>query len=202
MFIFFGKAEIPVTELTGVFIPTTGQIGQDYCAPFDDSRCTRADLVSQIVVHPLVYIISIFSFIGSIIFAIMGGIGLISLPVDFIEIFKNRPRPMTHGEYEEKKGVIGQHAAVLHETGELIMSELRGKRAGGHNRAARNLRRRENDFRRDVLILEVHFIRLEDGYRRQGGDYLKQVGCLVAGIMSYVIDNVLIPARVDHTPCI
>lgn len=35
------------------------------------------------------------------------------------------------------------------------MEELKGKREAAHNRAARNLRRRENDFRRDVLILEV-----------------------------------------------
>ncbi|KAL3900496.1 MAG: hypothetical protein SGCHY_001290 [Lobulomycetales sp.] len=110
---------------------------------------------SGIIVNPLVYVVAMFSFIGTIIFVLFGGIGLVSLPFDLIEVFVKRPKPMTSAEYEAKKTIIGEHAAILHETGQLIMEELKGKREAAHNRAARNLRRRENDFRRDVLILEV-----------------------------------------------
>lgn len=110
---------------------------------------------------------------------------MVSLPVDFIEVFVNRPVPMTTAEYETQKAVIGEHAAILHEAGENITQDIKSEKRG---KEAKELKRREDDFRKDVLILEMHYTRLEDGYRRHGGNYIKQVAFLVVGLLSYVID--------------
>lgn len=38
-------------------------------------------------------------FIGWILFSIFGGIGLAALPIDLIQEFQHRPKPITQAEY-------------------------------------------------------------------------------------------------------
>jgi hypothetical protein len=147
-------------------------------------QCDGSDSES-ITVTPLVYILACFTFLGSVIFSTLGGIGLISLPLDFIHVFVTRPKPITSAEYERRKSTIGERAALLNEDGDAIMEELSGKKLGW--KASRKLQKRENEFRRDVLELEGLFNHLEDGYKRQGGNFLVQIASLCFGTLSYVL---------------
>lgn len=133
------------------------------------------------------YIIALVGFAGSILFAIFGGIGLIVLPIDLIESFIKRPRPISTAEYETKKKIIGEHAQVLHEVGQQVMMEIKGqgKSANLASRKMRNLKLKEGEFRRDVMILEIHYKRLEDSYKNQGGNFILQIATLLFGILSY-----------------
>jgi hypothetical protein len=142
-------------------------------------------------VSPIIYILAIFAFLGSVILATMGGIGITTLPIDLIKVFMYRPVQITSAEYESRKSTIGERAAVLHENGEGIMEEMQGKKSGGWSdfgvgRDSRKLAGKENKFRAEVVELEVEFRHLEDGYRHQGGNFLVQITSLFLGFISYI----------------
>lgn len=65
-----------------------------------------------------------------------------------------------------------------------LNGELKAASRGGNfNRRYRQIKGRENTFRKEVLILEYHYRKLEDGYKNQGGNILLQyvkfwLGCL------------------------
>ncbi|KAJ3225716.1 hypothetical protein HK099_006329 [Clydaea vesicula] len=180
---FFGSASIKVVNLTGNLQPRGDFINFDYCAqPF---TCIKTNTIVNVAVSPFVYVIACVSFLGSVIMSIFGGLGFIALPIDLIEGFIHRTKPISTALYEERKAIIGQKATILHEAGEAIMAEIKGQKQGGIglNRRQRNLKRKENDFRRDVMIIEIHYQRLEDSYKHAGGDFLLQIGKLVAGII-------------------
>lgn len=54
--------------------------------------------VDKVPVSPLVYLISLTALMGWIIFSIFGGIGMVTLPIDLIKGFINRPKPIGQTE--------------------------------------------------------------------------------------------------------
>ncbi|KAI9099418.1 LMBR1-like membrane protein-domain-containing protein [Phlyctochytrium arcticum] len=194
---FLGYADVKATQLTGVLVP-----GEDYtlnstityCAstidPLDATftQCQSRKGTLHVSVSPLVYIIAIVSFVGWVLFSIFGGVGLIALPVDWVSQFLHRQKPITATEYAAGKKEIGQHAQLLMEAGKTLNEELKAAtRSGMGGRRWRRLKNRETEFRKDVMILEFHYRRLEDGYRNQGGDFLLQLLQLIGGIIGGVL---------------
>ncbi|KAJ3097201.1 hypothetical protein HDU97_005086 [Phlyctochytrium planicorne] len=189
-----GFADIPTTRLTCGL--TDGfDITIDYCNP---GPCTMQVGLNFPWVSWLVYTVAIVSFAGWIVFSIFGGVGLFSLPFDFIQEFQHRPKPITAAEYNQQKIAIGQQAALLIEAGKGIQDELkmyaRNAASTRFNRRYRALRTKEGEFRKvcfqfpailtleqDVLILEFHYRRLEEAYKQQGGSILWQFAKLAFG---------------------
>lgn len=131
---------------------------------------------------------AIVSFVGWVLFSIFGGVGLIALPVDWVSQFLHRPKPIKANEYNETKKEIGRNAVLLMEAGKSLNEELRAaNRSGLGGRRWRRLKNRENEFRKDVIILELHYRRLEDCYRNQGGNFLLQLGLFIGGIIGSVV---------------
>lgn len=56
------------------------------------------DVLNEFTVSAIIFTLAIVLFIGWFIFAIFGGVGLVALPYDMIEEFKNRPKPITAAE--------------------------------------------------------------------------------------------------------
>ncbi|KAJ3296794.1 hypothetical protein HK104_001210 [Borealophlyctis nickersoniae] len=183
---FLGYADINVVRLTGQLVLDVS-LTTDYCAPVTGGPAVPCQLQTgtiHVTVSPLVYIVAIVSFAGWVLFAIFGGVGLASLPVDLVQDFIHRPKPIKAQEYAERKKVIGQQAQLLMEAGKTLNEEMRAaSRTGAFGRRYRTIKNRENEFRKDVLILEYHYRRLEDAYRNQGGNFLWQVAKLIAGII-------------------
>ena len=65
------------------------------------AKCVKATGYLEMKVTLPIYSIGALSFLGWFFLAIYGGIGLISLPVDFILEYKDRPRKLTKPDLEK-----------------------------------------------------------------------------------------------------
>ncbi|KAI8909694.1 hypothetical protein EDD86DRAFT_238344 [Gorgonomyces haynaldii] len=168
-----------VTAVTGTNAPKYG------CSTLDGSPiCCRVPAVNSVVVSIGVFVIAVTTLLGWVIFAAFGGVGMASFPYDLLEEFKHRSRPITRQTYDERKKILGEQAQILMENGKTLNQELKqAARSNNFNRRYRAIKNREKTFRKEVLILEYHYRKLEDGYRNQGGNmlvhYIKfNIGCL------------------------
>ncbi|KAJ3290102.1 hypothetical protein HDU79_003518 [Rhizoclosmatium sp. JEL0117] len=186
-----GYAQIEVVQITGK-LQAGFDITNEYCkAPAAGATaiCQRTPGYRYPQVSWIVYTVALIALIGWIIFIIFGGAGLIVLPVDLIQDFQHRPKPITAAEYAERKKAIGQQAHLLLEVGGQLQTDLKEAGRGGArmNRRYRQLRTKENEFRKDTMILEFHYRRLEECYKQQGGNILLQYLGFVGGCISAVI---------------
>ncbi len=132
----------------------------------------------------IVFTIAIFSFIGWILFSVYGGIGMACLPIDLINDYITRPRPIKKDVYEERKKKVGEQAGILLEAGKTLGQDIKAaSRSGRLGNKYQRIKNRENEFRKDVLILEYHYRRLEESYKNKGGNALFQLLELIAGIL-------------------
>jgi LMBR1 domain-containing protein 1 len=115
---------------------------------------------------------------------------MVTLPIDLIKDFINRPKPIGQTEYLEKKKIVGEQAQVLNDVGKDLASAAKYARGGGtgmFDKGYRKLGNKEATFRRDVIVLESYFRDLEDSYKHQGGNFLLQVFYFVMGVLATVI---------------
>jgi LMBR1 domain-containing protein 1 len=163
--------------------------------PFGDSGkpgfgcntiCCRVNAVNSVVASPVVFVVAITTLVGWAIFSVFAGVGMAALPYDWLNDFKHRPKPITHAEYEERKKVIGQQAGILMEAHKVVSEELKSAARGNNfNKRYRTIKKKENQFRKDVVILEYHYKKLEDSYRFQGGNILLQYFKFACACLSY-----------------
>ncbi|KAJ3023042.1 hypothetical protein HKX48_004524 [Thoreauomyces humboldtii] len=196
---FLGYADIAATRIEGTLTPGTDtslRASLAYCDTTLNTLGTMTQCISQtgtihVSVSPIVYIVAIVSFVGWVLFSIFGGVGLIALPVDWISQFLHRPKIIKANEYAETKKEIGRNAQLLMEAGKTLNEELKGAtRSGLSGRRWRRMKNRENEFRKDVVILEFHYRRLEDSYRNQGGNFILQLGLFIGGILGAILSVV------------
>lgn len=191
MFWQLGYAKIPTTRMTGVFGKPASDLDTfvyDYCQA---GGCTSANGYNYPWVSVVVYIIAMVSFVGWLVFSIFGGIGLVSLPYDMIMEFQHRPKPITAAEYADRKKAIGQQAELLKEVGTQLQEDIKmAARSGSRlGRRFRTLRSKESEFRKDVLILEFHYRRLEEAYKMQGGNILLQYVKFILAIFFAILSG-------------
>jgi LMBR1 domain-containing protein 1 len=102
------------------------------------------------------------AFVGWILFAIFGGIGISALPLDLILVYKNRPRHMDAVEFAECQMSLRERVNEMVDIGEMIKVEreanpMMGK-AGGFgglfNSDKRNERAALLEFKQAVFLLE------------------------------------------------
>mmetsp|Transcript_4613 Transcript_4613/g.6310 ORF Transcript_4613/g.6310 Transcript_4613/m.6310 type:complete len:548 (-) Transcript_4613:238-1881(-) len=119
----------------------------------------------QLQVNVSTYFAGLMAFIGWWFFAIFGGIGLSSLPLDLILDFVNRPRHMDAVEYAEAQLSLRERVNELVDLGELIKMEEEEKEQGGANNGggwfnrqarlkAREDRKTVMQFKQAVFLLE------------------------------------------------
>jgi len=147
-----------------------------------DKKCTSSNANAVVGISAVVYIIALMSLIGWFVFSIFGGVGLISLPMDYINDFLHRPRPIKKELYVERKLILGEQSGIMMEVGQQIQADIKSNRGG---KASKGSIKKEKEFRRDVLILEYHYRKLEDAFKNQGGNVLVHIGKLVFGIIGY-----------------
>jgi LMBR1 domain-containing protein 1 len=149
--------------------------------------CCKVNAINSVVASPIVFVVAVTTLVGWAIFSVFAGVGMAALPYDWLNDFKYRPKPITHAEYEERKKVIGQQAGILMEAYGSLSQELKAAARGNNfNKRYRALKKKENAFRKDVVILEYHYRNLEDSYRFQGGNILLQYfkfGCACLSVL-------------------
>ncbi|KAI8927660.1 hypothetical protein BC831DRAFT_451739 [Entophlyctis helioformis] len=172
-----------VSALTGTDKPGYG------CKSLVSSPiCCSLSATNQVVVSIGVFIVAIVTLLGWVIFAAFGGVGMAAMPYDLLQEFQHRPKPITSAEYAERKVKIGQQAQLLMEVCKTLSQELKeAARSNSFNRRYRTVKNRERQFRKDVLILDYHYRKLEESYRFQGGNILLQYIKFICGCLSSVL---------------
>jgi len=92
--------------------------------------------------------------------------------------------------YAEEKKAIGEQADLMMEASkELMVMRKEAIRANGRKGRKLNdaYRRKEHDFKRDVLLLDYFYHRLEDAYKNNGGNPLLHFANLLFGILGSLI---------------
>ncbi|KYR01427.1 hypothetical protein DLAC_01911 [Tieghemostelium lacteum] len=193
LYLFLGIAEIPTMVVNGSFTvivpPATGSLANEtfYAGiinePGTSSEFRVGTKALTYRVSIVLFIITMVSFGGWLLFIIFGGIGLAALPFDMITDFKNRPQRIPYDKYLERKKKLGERATDLVEIGK----QLQTKMSGGVI-STRKDRRNYNRFRQAVFLLEEDYDRLKISYKRQGGKiilyYAQFFGGLIAAGLS------------------
>ncbi|EGG21903.1 LMBR1-like conserved region-containing protein [Cavenderia fasciculata] len=158
----------------------------------NETRDTGQYLVFRVSIF--LFIITMVSFFGWLMFIIFGGIGLAALPFDMITDFGNRPQRISYDKYLEIKAKIGERATQLVTIGKEIQTKYSG---GGVFNMSRKERRNYNRYRAAVFELEDDYEKLKISYQRQGGKvifYWAQffggfiaAGCSVAWVLHDII---------------
>ncbi|KAI9183691.1 hypothetical protein H9P43_004609 [Blastocladiella emersonii ATCC 22665] len=136
-----------------------------------NKACAATKGIDVIQVSPLVSTVAFATLIGWVLFSVFSGVGLVSLPFDLLMEFKHRPKPIKADVYAARKKIIGEQAAILMQAAEDMNAERAGMAKMARstfNKKARNLRKREAEFKRDVLLLESHYRILEESYKSPG----------------------------------
>jgi LMBR1 domain-containing protein 1 len=166
----------PLFTITPIINETTGDP-----LPFDTNQLedmTEADAAyaASVVsdgIQTLVLQVSISSFfaglmafLGWFLFAVFGGIGMASMPLDLLLVFKNRPRHMDAIEFAEAQKSLRERVNELVDIGEMIKVERdanpgMGKVGGLGNyfsaekrKEARNERQALLEFKQAVFLME------------------------------------------------
>ncbi len=141
-------------------------------------------------VSVFVYIVALTSLLGWMLFSIFGGVGLIALPWDLMLDWKYRPKPIKKDEYLARKKVIGEKGQMMLEYSANLHQEIQDFLKSGDSKLGkrhRQIKAKEDRFRKDVIVLEYHFQRLEEAYKMQGGNFILQVAKLMVGIVGMVL---------------
>ena len=142
--------------------------------PYASARSAQS---LNIKVSFFVYLVGLMSAIGWILFFGFGGVGIVAMPFDFVNMFRDRPIPITASEYAAKKVEISKETEKLMEQGKKLDEEGRG---GGGRRHARKVLA----FKNQVVELEALYEKIEISYREGGGRILKAIAALIIGIIS------------------
>lgn len=71
----------------------------------------------------VVYTMSMMAFVGWILLILFGGVGMFALPIDWINEWRNRPRPRRSDEMRLTKGALLRTAERLGKTCQELMTE-------------------------------------------------------------------------------
>ena len=102
----------------------------------------------ELNVNIIVYSMAVLTFISWIVFALFGGIGLASVPLDFFVSFKSRPKILTSESVKRRKKILYDEICELRQKGE----ELNEMETKGDNKkfflsgARRKYNRLKNEF--------------------------------------------------------
>lgn len=186
---FLSEASIPVVE----YACDDWQDGGSPAAEVDSEPCSSgADKLLVVRVGLQVYIIAVLCWIGWWFFVIFGGIGLIAVPMDLILAYRDRPKAISNVTFQERRKVVGAVARTLLETAEKLQDRdtnctTSKSRWSMGSREKNKVKAEYNKFRRDVLILEEEFERLNISKFHQGESLLVSISKLVFGILCLLI---------------
>ena len=113
----------------------------------------------ELNVNIIIYSMAVLTFISWVVFALFGGIGLASVPLDFFVSFKSRPKIITSDSVKQRKKILFDEIVELRELGE----ELKTMEANGDNKkfflsgARRKFNRLKNEFVSRFSLVKKEF---------------------------------------------
>ena len=157
-----GKTDIPIKKIEYEDDCDLNEILFKSSEPIlGDIKCNlkKTDESIELNVNVIIYSMSVLTFFSWIIFALFGGIGLASVPLDFFVNFKSRPQTLTHESVTQRKKIlfdeivelrdIGDELKNLEDEGAAKMFFLSGKR--------RKYNRLKNEFTARFSLVRKEF---------------------------------------------
>lgn len=139
------------------------------------------------------FLVAVPGFFGWIIFALFGAVGIAALPISLIYGFIKRPRPMSLQDFEEKKKVLGERAALLRTVGEKLRGQEETLRKSGtayYGPRQVKFRRSLAKYKQVVSLLSDEHKALVESYKKRGSNpffaYLKVTVGVVTALLSLV----------------
>lgn len=68
--------------------------------------CCSTPITNNVLVSPIVFIVAVLTLLGWAVFSVFCGVGMASLPYDWLNEFKHRPRPITSAQYDYLKVLV------------------------------------------------------------------------------------------------
>jgi LMBR1 domain-containing protein 1 len=160
MYVYIGFANVTTVDITAPLIqvdPLQTQIlfnqsfynYTTFCPT--PTSCVMGVNTVPVKVSIMIYMIALVSFAGWLVFIVFAGVGLVTLPMDFLVAFKYRPRNISTAQYEEGKKIIGEAATRLMKVRDELKAqklELRKSGTSGFTRKDRQYTNRENNFKK------------------------------------------------------
>jgi LMBR1 domain-containing protein 1 len=171
-----GVADIPYTLYTtkpSFCLPTNLGLLEYYQ---DTSSATLSISVSFFV-----YMVSLMSAFGWILFFAFGGVGLVAFPIDFISAFKNRPKSITGAEFASEKINISKEAEKLIQVGKKLDEDT------SKGKSSRKHRKKVQAFKQESAALEKYYEKLVISAQNMHGQLLKAIGCLILGVIGGIL---------------
>ncbi|GKT36977.1 LIMR family protein DDB_G0293610 [Aduncisulcus paluster] len=165
------------------------------------SDCTSIPSSIQVRMSLPLYCIGLMSFIGYFMFIFFGGIGLVAVPLDWINAFRTRPHPMTKEEqatwtlvFRERVmrmlAVCNAFKAELESTNKIKADDSEEKRAKKLRKLKMNRRQKMvfNQIKQAAILLEKDFdyVMTSRGQREYNpiGYWFKLLGGILTAVVS------------------
>ena len=158
-----GKTSIPIKKIEYDHNCDLGKIvfDLDKIISIPDIKCgiKRDDESLELNVNIIIYAMAVLTFISWIIFALFGGIGLASVPLDFFVSFKSRPRIITNDSIRDRKKILFDEIVELRKMGDQL-KELEDKGAAKKffwSKEKREYNRLKNEFTSRFSLAKKEF---------------------------------------------
>ena len=158
-----GKTSIPIKKIEYDHNCDLGKIvfDSDKTISIPDIKCgiKRDDESLELNVNIIIYAMAVLTFISWIIFALFGGIGLASVPLDFFVSFKSRPRIITNDSIRDRKKILFDEIVELRKMGDQL-KELEDKGAAKKffwSKDKREYNRLKNEFTSRFSLAKKEF---------------------------------------------
>ena len=177
-----GVAEIPYTLYTTqasrhLPYPAVAASGQQLVDFYQET----SNATLSISVSFFVYLVSLMSAFGWILFFAFGGVGLVAFPIDFISAFKNRPKSITGAEFAAEKINIAKEAEKLIAIGKKLDEDT------AKGKSSRKHRKKVQAFKQESAALEKYYEKLVISAQNMHGQILKAIGSLILGIFGGIL---------------
>uniref|UniRef100_A0A6B2L3E3 LMBR1-like conserved region-containing protein n=1 Tax=Arcella intermedia TaxID=1963864 RepID=A0A6B2L3E3_9EUKA len=171
-YLFLGFSDLPVYEISSHLLPG------DSLSSCSVGQCGTPHSQSYISfpLSPVTFLITTLSVIGWIIFVIFGGIGLVALPLDLINAFRERPNPIDEKTYKERMIKIGEKAEELIKDGMKLQ-----------DRKSKVKRKDKNHWKKEVLLLADAYDMNEVAFKLRGGPTIVYIAKLILGIFGVIL---------------
>lgn len=186
MYAFLNSAAVPIKRrtLSWSYYAKNNTWNDTYNVNCAVPHCADDEISLMLRVSFPVFCMAIFSFLGWFLFIIFAGVGLPSLPIDLINIYRTRPLPMGKGTYVELKRKIGDRAIRIEEFAlKLRQEELTSVGQKTSRKLKKLMKVNFNKLELAAHKLKRDFLHLETAYVLKGGNPIWYWSVLLFGII-------------------
>ena len=153
-----GRTDIPINVIkckgNPIFVESKSPLNENNIC-----QTISEDSSIELKVNIIIYAIAILTFFSWAIFALFGGIGLASVPIDFFISFINRPKDINNANAKERKKILFEEIEDLQQLGEEITDmELKGaQKKLFFTPTKREYNRKKNEFVSRFALVQKEF---------------------------------------------